>query len=60
MVTVRQEGRHRYYVANRDVLSNLTLAEHLEAIWRCHLGTLKVLAEQAEAAKAQARKRKRR
>jgi DNA-binding transcriptional ArsR family regulator len=43
IVSVRREGRHRYYRANRDALG--PLAAYLESLWARHLSTLKVMAE---------------
>jgi DNA-binding transcriptional ArsR family regulator len=45
LVTVRREGRRRFYAANRGALG--PLATYLEALWR---GRLAALAEEAEAA----------
>lgn len=54
-VTLRKDGRVHYYKTNRPALG--ALARYFEELWRGHLGTLKVLAEEAERA---AKKRKRR
>ena len=43
LVTVRREGRNRYYKANRAVLG--PLGRHLEAMWKSQLHALKHLAE---------------
>lgn len=43
VVSVRREGRSRYYRANRDALG--PLAAYLESVWARHLMTLKSLAE---------------
>jgi DNA-binding transcriptional ArsR family regulator len=43
VVSVRRDGRHRYYRANRDALG--PLAAYLESVWARHLTTLKALAE---------------
>lgn len=44
VVTVRRAGRHRFYRANRAALG--PLAQHLTAMWKAQLGTLKRLAEE--------------
>lgn len=44
VVTVRREGRHRFYRANRAALG--PLAKHLTAMWKSQLSTLKRLAEE--------------
>lgn len=46
LVSVRQEGRHRYYRARRRDLGTLAVA--LEAMWKDRLSALKEMAEAAE------------
>ncbi|TWE15551.1 ArsR family transcriptional regulator [Kitasatospora atroaurantiaca] len=48
LVTLRQEGRKRYYRANRTAMG--PLADYLQAMWATRLDTLADLAEQAERA----------
>jgi DNA-binding transcriptional ArsR family regulator len=46
VVTVRREGRYRWYKANRETLG--PLAEYLSDMWVGQLRRLKTLAEEAE------------
>ena len=48
LVSVRRDGRHRYYRANRGDMG--TLAIYLESMWRERLVDLKTIAEEAERA----------
>ena len=48
LVTLRQEGRKRYYQADREALG--PLADYLRSMWSDKLDTLAELAEQAEQA----------
>lgn len=47
LVSVRRDGRHRYYVAQKQDMG--TLAVLLEAMWSERLGVLKGMAEAVEA-----------
>jgi DNA-binding transcriptional ArsR family regulator len=46
LVSVRQEGRHRYYRARPERLG--PLRAYLEQLWQTHLDDLRVAAEAAE------------
>lgn len=48
LVTLRQEGRKRYYRADRAAMG--PLADYLQAMWTTRLDVLTDLAEQAERA----------
>lgn len=48
LVTLRQEGRKRYYRADRDAMG--PLATYLQTMWADRLDALAELAEQAERA----------
>ncbi|WP_431682794.1 hypothetical protein [Kitasatospora sp. KL5] len=48
LVTLRQEGRKRYYRADRAAMG--PLVDHLQAMWAARFDTLADLAEQAERA----------
>ncbi|MER7768439.1 metalloregulator ArsR/SmtB family transcription factor [Kitasatospora sp. NPDC096140] len=50
LVTLRQEGRKRYYRADREALG--PLAAYLQSMWAEKLDVLAELAEAAEAAEA--------
>lgn len=54
LVTLRQEGRKRYYQADREAMG--PLADYLQAMWATKLDALAELAEAAEAAEAAERK----
>jgi DNA-binding transcriptional ArsR family regulator len=54
LVSVRRDGRHRYYRARKGTMG--TLAIYLEGIWEDRLVALKRLAESAEAAEAEERR----
>ncbi|MBV6696673.1 helix-turn-helix transcriptional regulator [Kitasatospora aureofaciens] len=51
LVTLRQDGRRRYYRADREGMG--PLAEYLQAMWSTRLDTLAELAEEAERAAEQ-------
>ncbi|MEY9842833.1 DNA-binding transcriptional ArsR family regulator [Streptacidiphilus sp. EB103A] len=46
LVTLRQDGRKRYYRADREAMG--PLADYLQAMWATRLDALASLAEQAE------------
>jgi DNA-binding transcriptional ArsR family regulator len=46
LVTLRQDGRKRYYRADRERMG--PLAEYLQTMWNTRLDTLAELAEEAE------------
>ncbi|WP_351230943.1 metalloregulator ArsR/SmtB family transcription factor [Streptomyces sp. NPDC002133] len=48
LVTLRQEGKRRYYRADREAMG--PLADYLQSMWASRLDTLTELAEAAEAA----------
>nr|WP_134007597.1 metalloregulator ArsR/SmtB family transcription factor [Streptomyces sp. 846.5] len=48
LVTLRQDGRKRYYQADQEAMG--PLAEYLRAMWATRLDALASLAEQAERA----------
>jgi len=48
LVTLRQDGRKRYYRADREAMG--PLADYLQAMWATRLDALAALAEQAERA----------
>lgn len=51
LVTLRQDGRKRYYRADRESMG--PLASYLQAMWSTRLDTLAELAEEAERAAEQ-------
>ena len=55
IVTVRQEGRYRWYRANHEMLG--PLSDYLSAMWTDQLRRLKTLAEQAETQHARKKRR---
>lgn len=56
LVTLRQDGRRRYYKADREALG--PLADYLRAMWSARLDVLAELAEEAERAEPQERARR--
>ena len=48
LVRLRQEGKRRYYHADREAMG--PLADYLQSMWATRLDTLAELAEEAEAA----------
>ena len=55
VVTMRQDGRYRWYRANQEVLG--PLADYLSEMWTDKLRRLKVLAERAERTHGKKRRR---
>ncbi|MEV0218310.1 metalloregulator ArsR/SmtB family transcription factor [Streptomyces sp. NPDC050704] len=51
LVTLRQDGRKRFYRADRDAMGQ-PLASYLQAMWASRLDVLADLAEAAEAAES--------
>jgi DNA-binding transcriptional ArsR family regulator len=54
LVTLRQEGRKRFYRADQEAMG--PLADYLRAMWSSRLDTLAHLAEQVEAAEDRVRR----
>ncbi|MET8124368.1 metalloregulator ArsR/SmtB family transcription factor [Streptomyces sp. NPDC005065] len=50
LVTLRQDGKRRFYRAEREAMG--PLADYLQSMWATRLDTLAELAEAAEAAEA--------